>query len=81
VSGRSGFGLEATQRCGRTANRIGFIDTVRWLLRATPEELANLLVNRRRPGRHDMMGTELWHGSVLLGSSAGWKRRLPIGCR
>ena len=35
-------------------DRISFLDTVRWLLSAqVGEELPNLVVNRKRPDRHE----------------------------
>jgi hypothetical protein len=45
---------EAARRQGVTPDRISFIDAVRWLLAAAPgEELPALVVNPRRPGRHE----------------------------
>jgi hypothetical protein len=44
----------AAQRQGVTPWRISFVDAVRWLLSAAPgEEVAELLVNPPRPGRHE----------------------------
>jgi hypothetical protein len=46
--------LRAAQRQGVTPDRIGFLDTVRWLLSAAPaQDLPDLVVNPRRPGRHE----------------------------
>jgi hypothetical protein len=45
---------QAAAKQGVTPDRISFIDTVRWLLSAAPgEELPDLLINPRRPGRHE----------------------------
>jgi len=45
---------EAARRQGVAASRISFIDTVRWLLAADPEEMTpELLINPDRPGRHE----------------------------
>jgi hypothetical protein len=45
---------QAAQRQGVTPERISFIDTVRWLLSATPgEPLPQLIVNPNRPDRHE----------------------------
>ena len=45
--------LKAAARQGVTPDRISFIDTVRWLLLADPgDDLADLIVNPKRPGRH-----------------------------
>jgi hypothetical protein len=44
----------AAQRQRTTPDRISFIDTLRWLLSASPgEELGDLVINPRRPGRHE----------------------------
>jgi len=46
--------LEAARRQKVPADRISFLDTVRWLLSAAPgEQLPNLIVNPRREGRHE----------------------------
>jgi hypothetical protein len=46
--------LEAAWRQNVTPDRISFIDAVRWLLSAAPgEALVALIVNPRRPGRHE----------------------------
>ncbi len=45
--------LEAARRKKVTPDRISFIDTVRWLLCAEPGEGPDLVVNPRRPGRHE----------------------------
>lgn len=49
-----GVMLKAAQRQGVTPDRISFIDTVRWLISASPgEQLPDLVVNPRRPNRHE----------------------------
>jgi hypothetical protein len=46
--------LQAALRQGVTPDRISFIDTVRWLLSATPDTaLPDLIVNPIRPDRHE----------------------------
>jgi hypothetical protein len=46
--------VKAAQRQGVQPHRISFIDTVRWLLSATPgEELPDLVINPHRPDRHE----------------------------
>jgi len=46
--------LEAARRQRVSPDRISFIDAVRWLLWAAPaEELPDLIVNRKREGRHE----------------------------
>lgn len=46
--------LAAAARQGVSPDRISFIDTVRWLLAAEPgEALPDLVVNPRRPDRHE----------------------------
>ncbi len=45
--------LEAARRKRVTPDRISFIDTVRWLLCAESGEAPDLVVNPRRPGRHE----------------------------
>jgi hypothetical protein len=46
--------VAAARRQKTTADRISFIDTVRWLLSAAPgETLPDLLINPLRPGRHE----------------------------
>jgi hypothetical protein len=46
--------VEAARRQKTTADRISFIDTVRWLLSAHPgEPLPDLLINPSRPDRHE----------------------------
>jgi hypothetical protein len=46
--------LEAARRQKTTPNRISFIDTVRWLLSAQPDEaLPMLLINPTRADRHE----------------------------
>lgn len=46
--------LNAARRQGTTPDRISFVDAVRWLLVAEPgEPLADLVVNPRRPDRHE----------------------------
>jgi hypothetical protein len=46
--------VEAAERQKVSPDRISFIDTVRWLISAQPgEELPALLVNPRRPDRHE----------------------------
>ena len=45
---------EAAARQGVTPDRVSFLDAVRWLLSASPgEELPVLLINPRRPDRHE----------------------------
>lgn len=45
---------QAAARQGTTPDRISFLDTLRWLLTAEPGELlSNLIINPRRPGRHE----------------------------
>jgi hypothetical protein len=44
----------AAARQGVTPDRISFIDTIRWLLTAAADaELPDLVINPRRPGRHE----------------------------
>ena len=46
--------VQAAQRQSVTPDRISFIDTVRWLLSAAiHEDLPDLIINPRRPGRHE----------------------------
>lgn len=46
--------VKASARQGVTPDRISFIDTIRWLLTAAPgEPIPRLVVNLRRPGRHE----------------------------
>lgn len=46
--------LEAARRQGVAVDRISFVDTIRWLLSAMPgEEMPSLMVNPRRPDRHE----------------------------
>jgi Transposase DDE domain len=46
--------LRAAQRQKVGPDRISFIDTLRWLISAAPgEELPDLLINPRRPDRHE----------------------------
>ena len=46
--------LEAARRQQVEPQRISFVDTIRWLLSASPgEALAELLVNPQRPNRHE----------------------------
>jgi hypothetical protein len=46
--------VKAAQRQGVEPHRISFIDTVRWLLSATPgEKLPDLVINPHRPDRHE----------------------------
>jgi hypothetical protein len=46
--------LEAARRQKVAPDRISFLDTVRWLLSATPgAAVPKLLVNPKRPGRHE----------------------------
>jgi len=46
--------VKAAERQRVTPDRISFIDTVRWLLSAEPgEEMPDLVINPRRPGRHE----------------------------
>ncbi len=46
--------LEAARRQGVEADRISFVDTVRWLLSALPgEEMPALVTNPYRPDRHE----------------------------
>lgn len=46
--------LQAAQRENTTPDRVGFLDTLRWLLSAAPgEPLPDLLVNPLRSGRHE----------------------------
>ena len=46
--------LEAACRQDAAVDRISFVDTIRWLLSALPgEEMPNLIVNPRRPDRHE----------------------------
>ncbi len=45
---------EAARRQGVAPDRISFIDTVRWILEAVPDEtLPKLMVNPKRPGRFE----------------------------
>jgi hypothetical protein len=45
---------EAAARQGVSPERVSFLDTVRWLLSAAPdEELPDLVINPRRPDRHE----------------------------
>ena len=45
--------VQAAKRQRVAPDRISFIDTIRWLLSAAPgEALPDLLINPRRPGRH-----------------------------
>ena len=56
--------LEAARRQRVEPGRISFIDAVRWLQNAEPgEELADLLVNPEREGRHEPRVTKTRHGS------------------
>ena len=44
----------AAERQKVTPDRISFLDTIRWLIRATPgEPLPDLLINPRRPNRYE----------------------------
>jgi len=44
----------AAARQGTTPGRVSFIDALRWLLTAAPgEDVPQLVINRRRPGRHE----------------------------
>ena len=46
--------MRAAARQGTTFDRISFIDALRWLLCAQPDEaLADLVVNPHRPGRYE----------------------------
>lgn len=46
--------VEASRRQGVAVERISFVDASRWLTEARPgEELAKLVVNADRPGRHE----------------------------
>ncbi len=47
--------LHAAEQQGTTPDRVSFIDALRWLLSAaTPgEAVASLVINPRRPGRHE----------------------------
>ena len=46
--------LKAAERQGVPPHRISFIDTVRWLLSASPgEPMPDLLINPYRPDRHE----------------------------
>jgi hypothetical protein len=46
--------VRAAAQQGVTPDRISFIDTIRWLLTATPgEDIPRLVVNPRREGRHE----------------------------
>lgn len=46
--------LAAACRQGVAVDRISFVDTIRWLLSALPgEEMPSLIVNPRRPDRHE----------------------------
>jgi hypothetical protein len=46
--------VKAAVRQAVTPDRVSFLDAVRWLLCAAPgEELPDLVVNPRRPGRHE----------------------------
>lgn len=46
--------LEAACRQGVPVERISFVDTIRWLLSALPgEEMPKLIINPRRPDRHE----------------------------
>ena len=45
---------EAARRQGVAPDRIRFIDTVRWIIEAVPDEtLTRLIVNPKRPGRFE----------------------------
>jgi hypothetical protein len=45
---------EAARRQGTTPDRVSFLDALRWLLTAAPgEEQPDLVINPRRPGRHE----------------------------
>ena len=45
---------EAARRQGVASDRISFIDTVRWITEAVPDEtLTKLMVNPKRPGRFE----------------------------
>jgi hypothetical protein len=44
----------AAARQGTTPGRVSFVDALRWLLTAAPgEDVPQLVINRRRPGRHE----------------------------
>ena len=46
--------VKAAQQQGVTPDRISFIDTIPWLLTAAvSEEIPRLVVNPRRPDRHE----------------------------
>lgn len=46
--------LAAAWRQDVAVDRLSFVDTIRWLLSAMPgEEMPKLIVNRRRPDRHE----------------------------
>jgi hypothetical protein len=46
--------LEAAYRQGVAVDRISFVDTIRWFLSALPgEEMPSLIINPRRPDRHE----------------------------
>jgi len=73
--------LQAAARQKVTADRISFIDTLRWLLSAEPgEELPNLLVNRLRPDRHEprTLKDRPATYSKMTVSRQQWKKRLKI---
>ena len=45
---------EAARRQAVVPDRISFIDTVRWIIEAVPDEtLTKLMVNPKRPGRFE----------------------------
>jgi hypothetical protein len=49
--------LRAAQRQGVLPHRISFIDTLRWLIHATPgEPMPDMIVNPHRPNRHEPRG-------------------------
>ena len=49
-----GVMLVAARRQGVEIGRISFVDTVRWLLSASPgEEMPDLVVNPQQPDRHE----------------------------
>ena len=45
---------KAAARQQTTPDRVSFLDALRWLLTAAPgEDLPHLVINPRRPGRHE----------------------------
>jgi len=71
--------LEAAKRQGREVERVSFVDALRWLADAGPdEELPRLVINPDRPGRVQPRVVKrrpkksLW----MTGTRAEWRKRL-----